>query len=184
MLIPMLFAFGTAVFWGLYGPSIGNAHTRLAPPDGWSPFKPYVFIGLAYLVLAILGGLVGMYFKGDSFRYTGEHATPAKWGFITGALGALGGLCLTTAMMVSKGNALLVMPIVFGGAVSVTAVVSLLRLRGQATTHPLLWLGMVLVVAGIVLVARNTPHGPKPATTHSQAPSPAAPSRPPASPSG
>jgi len=159
MLIPILFAIGTACFWGMYGPTIGNAQVKVPPPEGWSPFKPYVFIGIAYLVLAIAGGLVAMYFKGDTFSYAGEHFKPAKWGFLAGLLGALGALCLTTAMMTSKGNALLVMPIVFGGAVSVTAIYSVWKLRGQGTISPLLWVGIALVVVGVVLVAQNTPDG-------------------------
>ena len=170
MLVPILFAIGTALFWGLYGPTIGNARTRVPPPEGWSPFKPYVFIGIAYLVLAIAGGLIAMKFKGDTFSYSGEHFTPAKWGFLAGCLGAFGALCLTTAMMISKGNALLVMPIVFGGAVSVTALFSTYRLRDQVAISPMLWVGMCLVVVGVVIVARNTPHGhaPKPAAVESE----------------
>jgi uncharacterized membrane protein len=177
MLIPILFAVCTAVFWGCYGPTIGNAQTPridgrpLMPPEGWTPFKPYVFIGIAYLVIAIAGGLIMMKVKGDSFTYTGAHFATAKWGFLAGALGAAGALCLTTAMMLSRGNALLVMPIVFGGAVSVTALVSVLRLHGHGTINPLLWVGMALTVVGVVIVAMNTPHGhapsakPQPATT-------------------
>lgn len=172
MLVPILFALGTALFWGMYGPTIGNAQVKLPPPDGWSPFKPYVFIGVAYLVIAIVGGLIAMQFKGDTFSYSGEHFTPAKWGFLAGCLGAGGALCLTTAMMLSKGNAALVMPIVFGGAVSVTALYSAWKLSGHVEISPMLWVGMALVVIGVVIVARNTPHGhaPKPAESHASAP--------------
>ena len=74
-------------------------------------------------------------------------------------------LSLTMAMTTSKGNALLVMPIVFGGAVSVTALISVIRLYGHATFSPLLWVGMALVAVGIVLVASNTPHGHAAPTT-------------------
>ena len=172
MLIPILFALGTAIFWGCYGPTIGNAQTPrvdgrpLLPPEGWSPFKPYVFIGVAYLVIGIIGGLLMMKVKGDSFSFSGAHFAPAKWGFLAGTLGAGGALCLTSAMMLSRGNALLVMPIVFGGAVSVTALVSACMLRGHTTISPMLWLGMVLVAIGIVTVGMNTPQGhaapPKP----------------------
>ena len=56
-------------------------------------------------------------------------------------------------------NAALVMPIVFGGATSVTAMVGVIRLRSTADVNPLLWVGMAVVVVGIVLVARFTPHG-------------------------
>lgn len=178
MLIPILFALGTALFWGCYGPTIGNAQTPridgkpLLPPHGWTPFKPYVFIGIAYLVIAIGGGLAMMKVKGDSFSFTAPvpgvegatHFLTAKWGFLAGALGAFGALCLTTAMMTSRGNALLVMPIVFGGAVSVTAIVSIIKLRGHGPLeiNPLLWVGMLLTVVGVVIVAMNTPHGHAP----------------------
>ncbi|EMI44496.1 signal peptide protein [Rhodopirellula sp. SWK7] len=164
MLIPILFALGTAIFWGCYGPTIGNAQSpRVDGVPLWSPFKPYVFIGIAYLVIAIIGGLVMMGVKGDSFSYTGEYFPTAKWGFLAGTLGAFGAVCLTTAMMTSRGNALLVMPIVFGGAVSVSAVVSVIRLHAGTTVSPLLWVGMALTVLGVILVAMNTPHGHAPA---------------------
>lgn len=169
MLIPILFAIGTAIFWGCYGPTIGNAQAPRVDggPPLWSPFKPYVFIGIAYLVIAIIGGLIMMSVKGDSYSFTGEYFPTAKWGFLAGCLGAFGALCLTTAMMTSRGNALLVMPIVFGGAVSVTAIVSVLRLHGGTTINPLLWVGMALTVTGVVIVAMNTPHGhaAKPSST-------------------
>ncbi len=164
MLIPILFALATAFFWGCYGPTIGNAQSpRVDNVPLWSPFKPYVFIGIAYLMIAICGGLAMMAVKGDSFSFTGEYYPTMKWGFLAGILGAFGALCLTTAMMTSRGNALLVMPIVFGGAVSVTAIVSMLRLHAETTVSPLLWVGMVLTVVGIVIVATNTPHAHAPA---------------------
>jgi uncharacterized membrane protein len=110
-------------------------------------------------VIAIIGGLTAMYFKGDTFSYSGAHFAPMKWGFLAGCLGAGGALCLTSAMMISKGNALLVMPIVFGGAVTVTALYSTWRLRDHVTVSPMLWLGIAMVVVGVVIVSRNTPHG-------------------------
>ena len=64
--LPFIFALTTAVCWGLYGPTLGTA--RLADPDH-SPFKPYFGIGIAYLVIAIAGGLFGMWMKGDSFDF-------------------------------------------------------------------------------------------------------------------
>ena len=158
--LPVIFALCTALCWGMYGPTIGNAQSKI-----WSPFKPYVFIGVAYLVLAIAGGLIAMHFKGDSFSYSGDQFPSMKWGFLAGCLGALGALFLTSAMMISKGNALLVMPIVFGGAVSVTALYSVfVKFKGMPIS-PVLWVGMAMVVTGVILVAMFTPHGHAPKKT-------------------
>ena len=161
LLIPILFALGTALCWGMYGPALGNARSqaKLPSPDAWSPFKPYVFIGVAYLVIAIAGGLVAMKLKGDTFSYAGSQSPAMNWGFIAGSLGAMGALFLTNAVITSKGNTALVMPIVFGGAVSVNAIFAYTQLRSSTTISPMLWVGMALVFSGVVLVAKNTPHG-------------------------
>ncbi|MFV0444534.1 MAG: hypothetical protein ACK5Q5_13270 [Planctomycetaceae bacterium] len=171
----IIFAIATACFWGVYGPALGFARSNSSPPL-WSPFKPYVFIGVAYLVWGVIGGIVAMKLlpsRPDNFEFTGTFLPAMKWGFIAGSLGAFGALTLTFAMFKAK-NAGLVMPIVFGGAVSVTAITSLLILRSggvETHTNPMLWVGMALVAAGIILVAQNTPHGapPKPATPQTQA---------------
>ncbi len=161
LLLPILLAFGTAMCWGMYGPALGNARSPLKPPEGWSPFKPYVFIGVAYLVIAIVGGLVAMKFKGDTFSFSGNQVAARNWGFIAGSLGAAGALFLTNAVIISKGNTALVMPIVFGGAVTVNALFSYSQLRKNPDLHisGWLWAGMALVALGVILVATNTPHG-------------------------
>lgn len=162
--LPIVLALATALFWGTYGPALGNARTAVKIADGgWSPFKPYMFIGVAYLVWGVLGGLLAMKVQGDSFSYSGTQIAAAKWGFIAGSLGAFGALTLTAAIMTAavhlKGNApTLVMPIVFGGAVTVSALTPLIINRQAIHINPILWLGVGLVVAGVVIVARNTPH--------------------------
>ncbi len=69
----------------------------------------------------------------------------------------------------------LVMPIVFGGAVSVTALISVIQTRNETTASPWLWVGMVGVVVSIVLVAYHTPHAhpKKPAASETAAENPA-----------
>ena len=158
ILVPVLFALGTALCWGSYGPTLSNSRS---PTGEWSPFKPYVFIGIAYLVLAVGGGLIGMYAKGDSYSFSGTQSASMNWGFLAGCLGALGALCLTTAML-TGGKPAYVMPIVFGGAVTVNAIIAYVQLHGKTQVSPILWVGMALVVLGVVIVAANTPHGPPP----------------------
>ena len=169
LLLPVLFALGTALCWGLYGPVLHNARSQAKPPE-WSAFKPYVFIGVAYVVWAIVGGIVGMKARGDSFNFIGAHRHAMIWGFLAGTLGAAGAFSLTNAMLSGgpwPNKPLVVMPIVFGGAVSITAVVSTMRFKQPVS--PFIWVGMTLVVVGIVLVAANTPHGPKSDDVHAAA---------------
>lgn len=157
----VLFAAATALFWGVYGPALSEARSST---NEWSPFKPYVFIGVAYLVWGVLGGLAAMKLvpaNPDNLSFTGKYLPSMKWGFIAGSLGAFGALTLTFAMFKAK-NAGLVMPIVFGGAVTVTAltnyvVLGLVR-KQELHVEPGLWVGMALVAVGIVLVAHYTPH--------------------------
>ena len=160
--LPVLFALGTALCWGLYGPTLQYSRSPgsppAPPPDGWSPFKPYVGIGLAYLVLAIVGGLIMMKVKGDSFTFTGKQSPALTWGFAAGILGALGALSLTSAMSTFSGKPIpeLVMPIVFGGAVTVVGIHAAITHGGM---KPMMGVGILLTGVGIVLVATNTPHG-------------------------
>ena len=156
----ILFALLVACCWGLYGPTLSKARGVSGP------FKPYVFIGVAYLVLAIIGGAAMMKLGGavglpvDSFNYGGEQSRTAIWGFLAGCLGALGALFLTFAVVKTQGNPALVMPIVFGGAVTVNAIAAFVHM-GEADWK--MWMGMAIVAVGIYFVAGYTPHGGKPA---------------------
>jgi hypothetical protein len=152
MRYPILFALMTGLFWGLYGPTLAQARSALH-----SPFKPYFAIGLAYLVWATFGGIIGMRLNGDAFSFSGQGIT---WGFIAGSMGAFGALTLTLAMFYG-GTAMpqIVMPIVFGSAVTVSALVAL---RTADHVSPWLAVGIVVVAIGIVLVAYNTPHAAPP----------------------
>lgn len=150
-----------ALCWGLYGPTLTNARS---PEREWGPFKPYVFIGVAYLVIAILGGAIMMKLAfNDNFDYSGKYFPAMKWGFLAGCLGALGALGLTFALTKAAGKPSYVMPIVFGGAVTVNAIAAYFSLHKGESVNPLMWIGMALVAIGICLTAGFTPHGHPPA---------------------
>ncbi len=150
MKIILLYAASVALFWGLYGPALAQSRTALL-----SPFKPYMMIGLAYLVWGVLGGLVGMWWKEDTFAFTGAGTL---WGLIAGSLGAFGAFALTLAMF-AGGSRMphIVMSIVFGGAVTVSALVSVWRTREEGLGNAWLWLGISGMLISAVLVAYNTP---------------------------
>lgn len=170
---PIIFALLTGLFWGTYGPALGIARAA----EGNNPFKPYLMIGLAYLVWAVIGGFAGIKYTNVDMQFS---ATGTTWGFIAGSLGAFGALTLTLAMFSFQGmkpRADIVMPIVFGTAVSVSAITSTIMTR--ASFNPVLWAGIVGMAVCIVIVAYNTPHAaphkPKPeGEAHAAAPAPAA----------
>ena len=148
---PIIFALLTGLFWGTYGPALGIA--RAAENN---PFKPYLLIGVAYLVWAVVGGFAGIRYTHTPLEYS---STGATWGLMAGSLGALGALTLTLAMFSFQGmkpRADIVMPIVFGTAVSVTALVSVIQ--SKASFNPWLYLGIAGMAVCIVVVAMNTPH--------------------------
>lgn len=155
---PIFYAALTALCWGLYGPTLAQSRTFLK-----SPFKPYVAIGIAYLVWGIFGGLVGMFFKGEEFSFTGKGM---MWGLAAGTLGAWGALTLTLAMF-SGGSAhpQVVMSIVFGGAVTVSALVSVYQGAGHGRTDPLMYVGILGILISAVVVAYFTPHAVPPTAT-------------------
>ena len=73
---PIVFALLTGLFWGTYGPALTMA--RFAEGAKF-PFKPYLMIGLAYLVWAVVGGVAGNLYTQGSFKYS---AAGAGWGSI------------------------------------------------------------------------------------------------------
>lgn len=158
--LPIVFAVLTAIFWGTYGPVLAESRTFLK-----SPFKPYVAIGIAYLVWGIGGGVIGMLYKKDNFSFTGPGAL---WGLAAGTLGAWGALTLTLAMF-SGGKPYVVMPIVFGGAVTVSALVSVWKESEHTTVNPLLWVGIAGIVICAAMVAYFTPHAAPPSSKSSPA---------------
>lgn len=151
--VGIIFAVATAIFWGLYGPALGKART-----PGETPFKPYIFIGLAYLIWGMLGGALAVKATGGDFAF---KPAAINWGFIAGSLGAFGALTLTFAMFKAR-DASLVMPVVFGGATMVSALIGILQNREHAVP-PMQILGFVLVVVGVVLVQAFAAHAPAPA---------------------
>lgn len=147
----IVFALLTAFFWGMYGPALQTSRV-----PGQSPFKPFVLIGVAYLVFGIIGGIIGILATKDNFHF--EPVT-LKWGFIAGSLGAFGALTLTLAMYKSRAPEL-VMPIVFGGATLVAVTIGLLQKKQLFSAHPMQYVGTLAVIIGVILVQAFASHGP------------------------
>lgn len=147
----ILFALLTAMFWGMYGPALQTSRV-----PGQSPFKPFILIGVAYLVFGILGGVVGILATHGDFRFS---PVTIRWGFIAGSLGAFGALTLTLALFTSRAPDL-VMPIVFGGATLVSVAIGLMQKHALLSADPRQYVGTLAIVIGVILVQAYASHGP------------------------
>ena len=160
----LLFAYLTVLSWGVYGVllHIGRSGMPAGAEAGNAGLKAFLWVGIAYFVVAVLGPLIVLKMRGSNFSFAGPGMT---WSFIAGVAGALGaftlGLALGAAAATMKGAApSAVMPIVFGGAPIVNAFVAMMvhPPEGGFKAVPLPFLaGIVLAAGGAFLVAKYAP---------------------------
>jgi len=178
----LAFAFLTVVSWGVYGVFLHSGQTLMKPPGAvdvdpslWR-YKSFLFVGVAYFLVAVLAPLAMLLAKGAAFSgYTGRGM---GWSLIAGIVGAIGAFGVLLAFG-AKGKPPEVMAIVFAGAPIVNAVVSIWSVRHEidwGKVNPLFYIGMILALVGGGLV---TLHKPNPTPRPKQAaiqPAPGSPS--------
>lgn len=160
----ILFAYLTVLSWGLYGVllHIGRSGMPMGAEAPNAGLKAFLWVGIAYFVVAVVGPLIVLKLRGSNFSFAGTGMT---WSFIAGVAGALGAftlvLALGAAAVTMKGAApSAVMPIVFGGAPIVNAIVAMLvhPPAGGFKAVPMPFLaGIVLAALGAFLVAKYAP---------------------------
>ena len=156
----LAFALLTVVSWGVYGIFL---HTgQLGMQDAANGrMKAFLFVGIAYFLVAVLAPLVMLVLSGANWNY------PVKgmaWSLIAGIVGAIGAFGVLLAFG-AKGNPAVVMTIVFSGAPVVNAIVALATPPpegGLGAIRAPFWLGMVLAVVGGALVTKFKPAPPAP----------------------
>ena len=110
--------------------------------------RPFLCVGLAYFVIAVMVPLVLLGTQGENGQWT---VTGTIWSLAAGAAGAIGALGIIMAFNFG-GKPIYVMPLVFGGAPVVntfTTIVSEGTFR-QVTTA--FYASLLLVIAGAVTV--------------------------------
>jgi hypothetical protein len=158
------YALLTVVFWGVYGVILhyGRGQMPLGVEAPHGSLKAFLWVGIAYLVVAVAGAAIFLKVRGSDFSMTSSGSV---WSFIAGSAGALGALTLVLALGAAaatmKGAApAAVMPIVFGGAPIVNAITAMIvhPPEGGIKALPLPFiLGIILAATGAVLVAKNAP---------------------------
>ncbi len=146
---------------------------------GNASLKAFLWVGVAYFVVAIIGPVIVLKSRGTDWSFTNSGIT---WSFIAGTAGAIGAFTLVLALGAAAapvvkggggfgaGAASAVMPIVFGGAPVVNAIVAMLLHPPEggmkALPFPFI-LGIFLAAGGGFLVAKFAPSNragaPKPA---------------------
>jgi hypothetical protein len=150
-----LFALGTVLCWGLYGPTLHDGQNAFASEKG---LRAIFCVGIAYFLVAVLVPGVVLAAKGQvaGFNWDGtKHSTFA------GILGALGALCITWAL-VNDGKPFIVMPLVFAGAPIVNTIASIIKHPPAGGVKSLDWrlyVGFVLAAVGAYLVLAFKPKG-------------------------
>lgn len=148
----------TAVFWGTYGPLLQRGHHFM---EG-GRFRPFICVGIAYLLVAVIVPFLLMpAFPAELGKgvLSGWKFSGITWSIIAGTAGALG--AFGVIMAVNYGgptSPIYVMPIIFGCAPVVNTAFSLyLNSKAMPTIPPLFFVGLMLVILGVVTVLTNAP---------------------------
>jgi len=155
-----------AICWGCYGPLLHKGQMSMNN----SRLRPFICVGLAYVVVAVAVPLVLRSLMSEAGELTFKGGAWSLAGGIAGALGSLGVILAFTF----GGKPIYVMPLVFGGAPVVNTFISILTAPSLSTISPMFYAGLIVVVAGAVSVLVFAPRGkPHEAPVAKPAPAPA-----------
>ena len=139
----IIFAFGAALAWGLYGPALHQGQAALR-----SPMRALLCVGVAYFLIGVLVPIISLSAQGELHGFTMKGSLLATLG---GALGAIGAVCIILAFN-AGGLPTYVMPLVFAGAPVVNVLFTMWLHPPKTSPNPLLYLGFVLAATGAGLV--------------------------------
>ena len=146
----LIFVVMTVASWGLYGVFLHKG--QLSMEDAvHGRYKAFLLVGLAYLLVAVIGSALMLIVNGAEWSFTGKGVS---WSFLAGVVGAIGAFGVLLAFG-AKGRPAVVMSIVFAGAPIVNAIVATLSHPPEGGWGSIRWqfvLGILLAAAGGCLV--------------------------------
>ena len=154
--VGMLAAIGlTALCWGAYGPVLHFGREAMH-----SSLRPFVCVGAAYFVIAVLVPLALLARGGERGSWTTKGVI---WSLLAGTAGALGALGVILALGFG-GKPIYVMPLVFGGAPVVNTLLSAALGKAFDQLRAPFLAGLILVILGAVTVLVFKPQPAAPAS--------------------
>lgn len=151
----LVFALMTVASWGLYGVFLHSGQSFMKDPVA-GRYKAFLFVGIAYFLIAVLAPLAVLWFKGATWQFTPSGMI---WSLLAGTVGAIGAFCVLVAFG-AGGSPSVVMSIIFAGAPIVNAAVALSMHPPVGGFKALPWqfmLGIVLAAVGGCLVTLYKP---------------------------
>lgn len=146
----LLFTAMTFFAWGVYGILLNFGQKEM----GGSYLMPFVGVGFAYFVIAVLGAgaMLGGTSEKGSWSFLGTI-----YSLVAGSVGALGALGVILALA-NGGDPVYVMPLIFGGAPVINTLFTSWLNKTFDKITPLFVIGMILVCVGMIGVLSFKPH--------------------------
>jgi hypothetical protein len=143
----------TAFCWGVYGPVLHFGREAMH-----SNLRPFMCVGLAYFVIAVIVPLALLARGGERGGWTSKGVL---WSLLAGTAGAVGALGVILALGFG-GKPIYVMPLVFGGAPVVNTLFTAFMNRAFDQLKAPFLAGLILVITGAVtvLVFKPQPQAP------------------------
>jgi len=142
----------TILTWGAYVPTVHHGQKELGAN---SALRAFLFIGLAYFVLAAVVLIGVRFFEMEAWSFPRSGVVLS---FVGGLLGAAGALGIVFAFKYG-GKPIVVPPLVFAGAPIMATLVTMIWDRPEGRIHPLFILGICMAAGGAALVLRFKPAG-------------------------
>jgi len=149
----LIFVIMTFCAWGLYGPVLHVGQEVMGGGEGKSLLRPFICVGVAYFLIAVLFPIVVLFTKGEKGHWS---IGGFFWSFVAGGVGAIGALGIILAFKFN-GKPSYVMPLVFGLAPIVNTFVTMLMARTFKQASTLFYIGILIVAIGAAGVLINKP---------------------------
>jgi hypothetical protein len=151
----------TVVMWGAYGPLLHKGQMFMQG----SRLRPLICVGLAYLIVAVLLTSLLVPVVSGPNEWEKWHWNGVIWSLAGGAAGAVGAIGIILAFNFG-GKPVYVMPLVFGAAPVINALVTVAPAISQGVAvSPLFFAGLIIVIAGaatvLIFAPKAAPHPPK-----------------------